>query len=155
MIGCRKFDDPDCDKSLRTHVGRNLSNYEVHHGITRITMSCTVVYTTECHDSSLEQKHCDHELLEWTSFVLLRTLSCGRTRWLVTVDVDIPFPCCTCLSWISGRIRVQESVRSAANSQPAFSRHIDDRVRAERLRLASVPNPGTRTLEAATSRELQ
>ena len=23
MIDCRKFDDPDCDKSLRTHVGRN------------------------------------------------------------------------------------------------------------------------------------
>ena len=23
MIDCRKFDDPDCDKSLRTHVRRN------------------------------------------------------------------------------------------------------------------------------------
>ena len=50
MIDRRKFDDPDCDKSLRTYVGRNpriaksimeSTNYHEPH-----------VCTTECLDSS-------------------------------------------------------------------------------------------------------
>ena len=31
MTDCRKFDDPDCDKSLRTHVGRNPKGYHELH----------------------------------------------------------------------------------------------------------------------------
>ena len=32
MIDCGMFDDPECDKSLRIHVGRNPRDHEVHHG---------------------------------------------------------------------------------------------------------------------------
>ena len=55
--------------------------------------------------------------------VLLRTLSCGRTRWLVTVDIHTPHLCCTCLSRISEKIRLRDNVQSGANSLPGFSRH--------------------------------
>ena len=68
----------------------------------RITMSCKDVCITECLDSSRGKT-----LWSWSAgadvIVLLSTLRCGRTRWLVTVDINTPFLCCTCLNWISGK----------------------------------------------------
>ena len=37
--------------------------------------------------------------------------------------MDAPFPCCTCLSWVFGKTRVQETVRNAANSLSQFFKH--------------------------------
>ena len=48
--------------------------------------------------------------------VQLQSLSRGRICCLVTVDSHILCPCCLHLSWISGKTRVPENVRNAANS---------------------------------------
>ena len=53
MIECRKFDDPDNDKSLRKHIGRN-PKFTIHSGLKKNTTRCMVVRTTECIGSSLD-----------------------------------------------------------------------------------------------------
>ena len=42
MIDCRKFDDPDSEKSLRKHIGRNPRTYVVHHGIQELPAQSSV-----------------------------------------------------------------------------------------------------------------
>ena len=50
-IDCRKFDDPDNDRSLRKHIGRNPKITKSFWN-PRITKRCTDVCTTECIGSS-------------------------------------------------------------------------------------------------------
>ena len=104
-IDCRKFDDPCSDLSLRKHIGRNP---RILKSIMRSKNYC------ELHSRSLTK--CLDSFRATIVIVPLRKLSCGRTRWLATVDVNSPFPCCNCLNLFSGNICVRESW-SAANSQ--------------------------------------
>ena len=99
MIDCRKFHNPDSNKRVRKHIGRNpritksimrSKNYHELHsrlydGMPRFLLSKNIVIIV-----------CRTDVI-----VLLRTLSCCRTRWLVTVDINTPFSCCTCLNRIS------------------------------------------------------
>ena len=61
----QKFDDPDSDKSLRTHWLKS-DNYEVHHVIRELPRAAqsSVWRNASIH---LEQQHCYHDLQEWTS----------------------------------------------------------------------------------------
>ena len=121
LMDCRKFDDPDCDKSLRIHVGRNPritrsimeSKYyhELHNrlydGISRFFSSKNVVIMicrSGRHRSVANAELCSN------------TLTCyGRHQHSVSMlhlsEIDF---------W---KIRVQENVRNAANSLPESSRH--------------------------------
>ena len=72
-IDCRKFDDPDNDRSLRKHIGRNPK----------------IMKST----------------LESGNYHDLHGRLYDGTHWFFA-DVNTPFPCCTCLSWISGKTRV-------------------------------------------------
>ena len=80
---------------------------------------------------------------EWTSSL------CWDRRGLVEhVGPLLPiltflFFCRTCLSWIPGKVRVQENVRTAANSLPEFFQTHFDCDQAECLRQAPVPDPVT------------
>ena len=80
MIDCRKFDDPDNDKSLRKHIGRNPKimksmldpeNDHALHGRLYDGM----------HRFSSNKKHRDHDMEKCTSSV-----SCERRVMIEHVD---------------------------------------------------------------------
>ena len=65
-IDCRKFDDPDNDRSMRTHIGRtprimkSISESENHHALAQSSVRRNALVL-------LEQKHRDHDMQEWTT----------------------------------------------------------------------------------------
>ena len=121
MIDCRKFDDLDCDKRLRIHVGRNprimrsimeSKNYHELHsrlyeGMSRFFSSKNVVIMI-CRSG----RHRSVANAEVWSNTLARYSRHQHSVCLLHLS-ELDF-------WT---IRVRENVRNAANSLPEFSRH--------------------------------
>ena len=121
MIDCKKFDEPDCDKSLRIHVGRNprimrsirgSKNYRERHsrlydGMSRFFSSKNVVIMI-C-SSGRHRLVANAELWSNTLTRYGRHQHFGSLLHLSELDF-----------W---KIRVQENARNAASSLPEFFRH--------------------------------
>ena len=139
MIDCRKFDDPDNDKSLRKHIGR----------IPRITKSIWISKNYHALHSRLYDGM--HRFFSSKNIVIM---ICGSGRHRSVANAELWSNTLTRCSrhqhsvsllhlseldfWT---IRVQENVRNAANESVRIFQTHYDRVQAECSRHAPVPDP--------------
>ena len=119
MTDCRKFDDPDCDKSLRIHVGRNprimrsiMESKNYHELRSRLYDCMSRFFSSIVFMICRSGRHRSVANTELWSNTLTRY---GRRQHSVSLlhlsELDF---------W---KIRVQENVRNATSSLPEFSRH--------------------------------
>ena len=124
---CRRFDDPDNDRSVRKHSGRNPK-------ITKSILESGNYHTAQ--SVLLRQGHGDQDLQE-------RTTSFCCERRVVVEHVDPLRPTSTLRFQICGDMRAPGTVRNAANSHSEVFKAHYEQVPAECSRRVPVPDPVT------------